>query len=97
MDSDDGEWEESSEAGSQPSTSTSDGTVRERMYQLESDEESGWYNLDRHNFSLLRVPETFLEALKFQVQTPHGSIYGIFHIFPSCHAHYALPLTSRLG
>jgi hypothetical protein len=84
MDSDDDQWEESSEEGYQPSSSTSEGTVRERMYQLESDEESGWYNLDRHNFSLVRVPDSFLKALEVQVQLPHGS--NMISLFFSPHA-----------
>jgi hypothetical protein len=84
MASDAEDWETSSEEGYQPSTSTSEGTVRKRMYQLESDEESGWYNRDRHSFSLVRVPEAFLEALKVQVQPSHARFF-LFCSPPAVH------------
>jgi hypothetical protein len=63
---------EESEEDYNPSASSSEGTVRERMYHLESDDEGGWRDEDRHRLSLVRVPGTFLDALQSQVQTPQG-------------------------
>jgi hypothetical protein len=73
MMSDSEDWD-SSDRGSEfdypnASASTDSGTVQERMYHLESDEDSGWNEKDRHKFSLVRVPDKFLEGLQVQVRT----------------------------
>jgi hypothetical protein len=47
---------------------TDSDVVKERLWDLESDLEDGWWDEDRHDFLLVRVPNTFLEVLRYQVR-----------------------------
>ncbi len=50
------------------SSYTDSETVHERLRDLESDPENGWFDEDRHDFFLVRVPTIFLEVLRYQVR-----------------------------
>jgi hypothetical protein len=49
------------------SSSTDSETVNQRLRELESDPDNGWFDEDRHEFFLVRVPSNFLQVLRYQV------------------------------
>ncbi len=53
--------------------SISSETLAERLRELESDPESGWFEEERHRFCLVRVPNNFLGVLRYQVRFGDGS------------------------
>jgi hypothetical protein len=47
--------------------------VAERLRELESDPESGWFEEERYKFCLVRVPNNLLGVLRYQVRSGDGS------------------------
>jgi hypothetical protein len=81
-------WYDDDSGGSEEESDSSaisrECTVKERLYDLESDAESGWQDENRHRLSLVRVPDTFLAALQSQVQPCRAKYFYLCFFLLQC-------------